>query len=68
MYRPLLQDIIDKSGGDGGKAGGGGGGGPSNASSSSQACSWCKSKAAHDKMGVAKGYSSCPFKTGCNRT
>jgi hypothetical protein len=19
-------------------------------------------------MGVAKGYSSCPFKTGCNRT
>jgi hypothetical protein len=67
VYRPLLQDIIDKSMGDGGQAGGGGGSGGTQ-NSGSQACLWCKSKAAHDKMGVAKGYSSCPFKSGCNRT
>lgn len=62
MYRPMIQDLLDKAG-----AAGGGGDNKGNANQETT-CSHCKSHKAHELLGIAHSFGSCPFKPpNCDR-
>jgi hypothetical protein len=66
MYRPMIQDLLDKAGTNNG--GGGGGDNKNNANANREAvCSQCKSRKVHELMGVGHSFGNCPFKTNCDR-
>jgi hypothetical protein len=62
MYRPMIQDLLDKAG-----AAGGGGDNKGKANRETT-CSHCKSHKAHELLGIAHSFGSCPFKPpNCDR-
>jgi hypothetical protein len=61
MYRPMLQDLMDKA--NAGGAGKDKDNGTRNRDPSNTACSHCKSRALHEKLGIPLGYNVCPFKS-----
>lgn len=57
IYRPMIQDLLDKTNNNNG-----GGGGNNNTPKPDATCSHCKNRKVHDILGIGSTFGYCPFK------